>query len=126
MMVTEKHDAEELLDDPTIGFEEEGPVGSTPFDQTVNILTRTEGPELELMGRVNRNVAEAATAMYAMVHKFHSNYLAGRMDQILRLTVSNGGMGRDEMVRSLQAGSGVPGEYYESQSGINKGFIEDQ
>ena len=124
-MVTEKLDAEELLNDPTIGLEDEGPVGATTYDKTASMLTKTQGPELELMARVNRPVAEVATAIYSMVAKFHSAYLIGRMDQILRLTVSNGGLGRDEMVRSLQAGSGVPGEYYESQNGANQGFIED-
>lgn len=125
-MVSEKHDAEELLDDPMIGLEESGPVGETPFNQTVDMLSRTRGPELELMCRMNRPIAEAATVCYAMVAKFHCDYLIGRMDQIMRLSVSNGGLGREEMVRSLQAGSGVPGEYYESQSATNQGFIEDQ
>lgn len=125
-MVSDKHDATELLDDPDLGLMEERPTGDTPFNQTVDMLSKTGGPELELMCRNNRAISEAATMCYAMIAKFHSSYIQGRYNQLMRLTVSNNGLGRSEMVQSLQAGSGVPGEYFETQSGANQGFVEEE
>lgn len=124
-MATEKRSGVELLEEPDVGFTG-GPMDSeTPFNQTVDMLSKTEGKELELMCRTNRQIAEAATIGYNMAFCFHSKYVTGKIDQIMRLSVSNGGQGRAEMVQSLQAGSGVPDSYYEAQSGINKGFIEE-
>lgn len=128
-MADEKKSGEELLDDPQYGFSEFG--GSnlaempTPFTQTIDLLAVTGDKELELMCRATPQIAKAAQVGYAMIQRFHSSYILGRIEQIERLSVSIKGEGRAEIVQSLQAGSGVPDSYYEAQSGMNKGFVEE-
>ena len=59
---------------------------------------------------------------------YNSHYIRGRLDTLMRLHVSMGGKGRAEMVQSLQAGSGVPGEFYDQGGGpasFTGGMAED-
>lgn len=88
----------------------------TPFNQTVDILSSTSGPRLELFCRSNKSLVEAAEVCYNMAYRFKSKYIMGRMDQIMRFSVSANGQGRAEMVQSLQAGAGVPDSFYENQN----------
>lgn len=114
----------DLLDEdigPDIGEE---PRGDTPFDTTISNLSQTSGEKLELMCRANKNIAQAATVSYNMIFRFGSKYIQGRIDQIMRLSVSKGGEGRAEMVQALQAGSGVPDSYYESEAGARATFTD--
>lgn len=99
--------------------------GDTPFDQAIDLLSRTRGDSLELMCRTTHEVAEATAVAYSMVARFGTRYVQGRIEQIQRLTVSIQGKGRAEVVQSLQAGSGVSDAYYEAQSGANATFTED-
>ena len=97
----------------------------TPFNQTVDIMATTGGPRLELFCRSSRSVVEAAEVCYNMVYRFKSNYIKGRMDQIMRFSVSEGGKGRNELVTALQAGSGVPDSFFEAQGSGNMGFSSE-
>lgn len=97
----------------------------TPFNQTVDILATTGGPKLELFCRSNKALVEAAEVCYNMAYRFHSSYIKGRMDQIMRFSVSSNGQGRGELVTALQAGSGVPDSFYESQGAGNMGFSSE-
>lgn len=122
-MANSKRSGAELLDED---YEEEEMIESdpmqTPFNQTVDFLSVTDGPKLELFCRSTRPLVEAAEICYSMVYKFDSNYIKGRMNQIMRFSVSANGKGREEMVQSLQAGSGVPDSFYENASNVQMGF----
>lgn len=124
-MAGEKRSGEELLEEPEIGFSDGSPNMDTPFDMTIDILTETGGERLELMCRATPQIVDAASIAYNLKTRFNCRYIGGRMEMIERFSVSHRGMGRDEMVRSLQAGSGVSDGFYESQSGVNKGFVEE-
>lgn len=126
-MSEEKRTGEDLLDEPNVGFVDSGGMAEmeTPFHQAIDLLAVTGGKELELFSRATHQIANAATIGYNMRFRFGSRYITGRIEQLERLSVSIRGMGRDEVVRSLQAGSGVPDAYYEMQSGSNKGFAEE-
>jgi len=119
----------DLLDEEYDSEEEIGlsPSSSneTPFNQTVDFLAKTGGPQLELFCRSNKGVVEAAEVAYAEIYRFHSDYVAGLMNQIMRFTVSANGKGREELVQSLQAGAGVPDGYYEAQSASSAGFVPE-
>ena len=127
MMSEEKRTGEDLLEDPNIGFTEtDGTTDiDTPFREAIDLLAVTGGKELELFSRMTYQIASASTVGYNMMFRFNSGYVAGRIEQLQRLSVSIKGQGRDEVVRSLQAGSGVPDAFYEMQSGTNKGFAEE-
>lgn len=94
----------DLLDDPIVppvggGFGE----SESPYDRALDILTVTGDDPLELMTRTNPMIAKACAISYCMVATFRSSYIAGRNNQNMRLAVSNGGRGREEIVRSLGA-----------------------
>lgn len=122
-MSDDKRSGSELLDEPLDDMD--GNVVQTPFDQTVTLLATTRGESLELFCRANSKIAEAAQLCYNMQYRFHSNYIAGRINQIMRFSVGLNGQGRSELVQSLQAGSGVPDAFYESQNGSNVGFMSE-
>ena len=126
-MSEEKRTGEDLYNEPNIGFTDQSGMAEmeTPFHQAIDLLAVTHGHELELFSRATYQIATAATIGYNMVFRFDSRYIKGRIEQLERLSVSIRGQGRDEVVRSLQAGSGVPDAFYEMQSGSNRGFAEE-
>lgn len=101
--------AEDLCDDPqipmTVGGQMEGelPGSESGYDRALNILTVTGDDQLELMTRTNPIIARACAVGYSMTASFRSSYVGGRVNQVMRLAVSNGGKGREEIVRSLGA-----------------------
>ncbi len=100
----------------------------TPFDKTYDVLTSTGGPKLEMMTRTTRKLARAVDVGFNLMFNYNSHYIRGRLDTLMRLHVSMGGKGRAEMVQSLQAGSGVPGEFYDQGGGpasFTGGMAED-
>ena len=126
-MSEEKKTGEDLYNEPDVGFADQSGMTQmeTPFRQAIDLLAVTHGQELELFSRATYQIAAAARIGYNMVFRFGSRYIEGQTEQLERLSVSIRGSGRDEIVRSLQAGSGVPDAYYEMQSGSNKGFVEE-
>ena len=124
-MSEEKRSGEELLEDPEIGYNDGSANVQTPFDRTVEILNETGGKGLEMMCRATREIIDAASIAYNLQERFDCKYIAGKIEQIERFSVSFRGQGREEMVRSLQAGSGVSDGFFESQSGANRGYVEE-
>lgn len=125
-MAESKRSGAELLEEE---YEEDAVLESdpmqTPFNQTVDILATTGGPKLELFCRSNKPLVEAAEVCYNMAYRFHSNYIMGRMNQIMRFSVSANGQGRGELVTALQAGSGVPDSFYDAQGNNSIGFTSE-
>ena len=106
-------------------FEGGGGGPSTPFDQAFGALTTTGGPKLELLTRANKKLSIAIDRTYNRCFNFHSMYLRGRIDTLMRLAVSMGGKGRAEIVDSLRAGSGVPDSFYSERGGDYEPAFED-
>lgn len=123
-MVESKRSGAELLKEDYEDVSFESDPMETPFNQTVGIMATTGGPRLELFCRSNKPLVEAAEVCYNMAYRFHSKYIQGRMDQIMRFSVSANGQGRSELVTALQAGSGVPDSFYESNGG-SMGFSSE-
>ena len=118
-----------LLENPDFDFSmfEGGGGGgpSSPFDQAFGALTTTGGPKLELLTRANKKLSIAIDHTYNRCFNFHSMYLRGRIDMLMRLAVSMGGKGRGEIVDSLRAGSGVPDSFYsDGGDGYTPAFSE--
>lgn len=125
-MVESKKSGAELLDENYDDAIFESDPMDTPFNQTVDIMATTGGPRLELFCRSNKNLVEAAEVCYNMAYRFRSGYIKGRMDQIMRFSVSANGQGRQELVTALQAGSGVPDSFYEAQGSGAMGFTSSE
>lgn len=114
--------ASELLDHPMTltGMSPSAP-SDTPFDKALGLLSVTEGDLLEITTRADARVIEACRVVYTMDAAFHSPYLAGKKNQLLRLRIAQDGKMREETIRALSSGSGVPGEFYESREGGGSG-----
>lgn len=84
----------------------------TPFNQAFSALTQTGGNILQMMARMTPELAIALERSYLRYCKYQSDYISGRSNLLLRISVSNGGEGRKEMIEAVKAGAGVPGEYY--------------
>lgn len=115
--------ASELMESNLV-FPDEPSGGDTPFDRTHDALMTTGGKKLELLTRTTPKLAQAVAVGYTMIANFKSAYLQGKIDTLMRLHVSMGGKGRAEMVQSLQAGAGVPGEYYDANNASKNSFID--
>ena len=85
---------------------------STPFEQVYGALLDTHGDKLEMMARMTPSLTLALYRNHTRRSKYDSDFDNDEKDLLLRMSISNGGLGRREMVEALQAGSGVPGEYY--------------
>lgn len=116
--------AEELLNAPIITQNDYQGPASTPFDRAYGSLTALGGPQLELMTRSTKRLAIALNTAFPMVFNYRSPYLRGKVDTIMRVHVSRGGKGRAEMVQALQAGAGVPGEFYDAGNPDKNSFID--
>lgn len=126
-MSKKRKSATELLDEPLITEPTEDEMSAepvTPFDRAYGVLTATGGERLEMMTRTTKKLAEAINMGYNMIWNFRSAYLRGRMDTLMRVHVSLEGKGRAEMVQALQAGSGVPGEFYDQGDGSLNSFAD--
>lgn len=108
-----------MLDNPVFdpSMFEGGDNPNSPFDQAFGALTTTGGPKLELLTRANKKLSVAIDHTYNRCFNYHSFYLRGRIDMLMRLAVSMGGKGRGEIVDSLRAGSGVPDSFYSDGGG---------
>lgn len=122
--MSDKKSGAELLEEPQFN-DFGGGLSETPFNSTMDALLTTGDKTLELMCRASKPIAEAASVAYNIAFRFKSKYVIGKVEQIERLSVSLGGQGRAEVVQSLQAGSGVPGEFYENGSPGIKGYAEE-
>ena len=116
--------ATDLLDAPIIEEDDSRGGDGTPFDKAYSSLTVTGGKRLELMTRTTPKLAQAVSVGYTMIFNYRTSYLQGKLDTLMRLHVSMGGKGRSEMVQSLQAGAGVPGEYYDAGNPNKNSFID--
>ena len=97
----------ELLKHPQTGEVQnmEELAGDSPYDKALDMLSVLSGPQLEIMTRTNPRMIEACNVAYNIFCNFHSEYIVGRVDQIMRFAVSMQGKGRTEVVESLKAGA---------------------
>lgn len=126
-MAEGKRTGDELLDnDSDLDFDRIGPsTMGTPFDQTVDLLAKTEGPKLELFCRSDKPLVEAVQICNNLEYRFGSQYIAEKKAQLMRFSVSINGKGRAELVESLKAGDGVEGEFYQAQAASSLGFSSE-
>lgn len=106
---TEESAYDELMSDPMLPPENGGDLGDTAYDKALAILTETGDDPLELMTRTTPIISHACAISYTMTSTFRSSYVSGRINQVMRLAVSYGGRGREEIVKSLGANSGAFG-----------------
>lgn len=97
----------DLLKNPDYGEVNDMPstVGDSPYDKALDMLSVLSGPQLEIMTRTNNRMVEACNVAFNICSNFHSEYIAGRVDQLMRFAVSLQGKGRTEVVDSLKAGA---------------------
>lgn len=102
-----------------------GELPEPPINRVTDELTHTSGEDLELSARVNPRLVNAVQVGFIFSESLHSDYVRGRIEQMLRLSVSMDGKGRQELIDTLSAGGQLPESYYNrTESGIreNKDF----
>lgn len=88
-----------------------------PVNKLIKSLLTVGGKKLELLTRTNKSIVAAVNCGGVYVYRFKSGYIAHRIEQLERLSVSAGGKGRDEMIRAVQAGGALPDSFYEGSGG---------
>ena len=107
--------ASELADAPQIRIGGEPP--ELPVKAIARDLMNLSGERLELTTRANPMLVKAVSIGYIYTHTFGSSYVTGRVDQVMRLAVSQGGGGRQDLIESLRAGGNPPDAYYQGGGG---------
>lgn len=109
-----KKDAIDLLDSPVDDFEvtESDP----PVTKGMGFLASTSGPKLEMMTRTTRPIVKGISAGSAYIQCYRSDYIGARVERLERLAVSEGGLGRSEMIQMVGAGGPVTDAYYDRGS----------
>lgn len=83
-----------------------------PVSTAIDKLTITDGEMLEIMTRADPSVIRAAQILYIYTNVYGSAYAKGRMEQLYRLKIAQGGLGRRELIDAVDAGGRVPGEVF--------------
>lgn len=87
-----------------------------PVSKGIENLTVEDGARLELMARINNPVMLQAIAISNIYTNIYgSKYVKGRINQILRTSVSIHGAGRRDIIDIVDAGGSLPPEYYTGQ-----------
>lgn len=86
-----------------------------PVSKAISYLAVTEGQQLEILTRTNRQIVAAIDAGTVYVYRYRSNYILSRIQQIERLAISSEGLGRSEMIEAVRAGGAMPDSFYQSE-----------
>lgn len=101
--------AKDLRENPTITMRSDSP--ELPVNTAISQLTKLEGTELEISTRTSPQLARAASVGYIYTTVYGSEYVRGRVEQIERLAISNGGQGRTDLIEAVKAGGRMPDAY---------------
>jgi len=85
-----------------------------PIKTTTKILTQTEGRGLKQNTRATRGLVDAVMFGYPFVQRWQDDYVLNMLDDLMSLSISIDGKGREEMISCLEAGGQLPDAYYNS------------
>ena len=84
-----------------------------PVTKGMGFLATETGPRLEMMTRTNRAIVSGVVAASAYVARYNSSYIDEKRNSLMRLAISNGGLGRSEMIQMVSAGGQMSDAYYD-------------
>lgn len=94
-----------------------------PVNKAISHLTVTEGQALEEMARIHgQDMVNALSIGYIYSEMYGSDYVRGRIDQLLRLSVAKGGQGRRDLIDVVDAGGKLPDAYYNGEGKKGSSF----
>ena len=92
-----------------------------PIKTTTKILTQTEGRGLKQNTRANRGLIEAVMFGYPFIQRWpEDTYVPNMLDDLMCLSISIDGKGREEQIQCLSAGGQLPDAYYNTAGGDGK------
>ena len=103
--------ASDLLDDPAF-IEDSTSAKVPPVSKAISFLSVTDGDLLEILTRTNRSIVAAIDSGSVYVYRYKSAYILSRIQQIERLAISTGGLGRSELIEAVRAGGSMPDSFY--------------
>lgn len=83
-----------------------------PVSKGLGYLMTVNGMGMEILTRTRPKIVRAIDAGTVYVYRYCSPYIQGRIEQIERLAVSDEGLGREELIRMIEAGGRLPDSYY--------------
>lgn len=94
-----------------------------PVNKAISHLTVTEGEALEEMARIHgREMVNALSIGYIYSEIYNSAYVRGRINQLLRCSISKGGQGRRDIIDAVEAGGKLPDAYYSGEGKKTQSF----
>lgn len=114
-----KKPATDMLTDP-FRFDPRSP--DPPVAKGMGYLTKTDGVSLEILTRTNKEIVMAIAAGSSFAIRYNSPYIKNKIEQVERLAISAGGMGRQEIIQVVQAGGQLSDAYYEGV-GANQDYV---
>lgn len=88
-----------------------------PVTKGMGFLATEKGPRLEMMTRTNRQIVAGVVAASAYVARYNSSYIDEKRNALMRLAISNGGLGRSEMIQMVSAGGQMSDAFYDKGAG---------
>lgn len=104
--------ASDLKRAPKIDIITQSGAPELPVKAVSEKLSAESGNKLQLNTRANPKLVSAVAFGHVYVHRFNSTYVAGRLDEVMRLAVSMSGLGRQEQIELVRAGGAVPDAYF--------------
>lgn len=92
-----------------------------PVKTVVDQLTVTEGRRLEILTRTNPDLCRAVQVGFLFGEVYGLEIVREETEQLMRLAISAGGKGREELIGTLEAAGQPPAGY---GSDRNKGRTE--
>lgn len=83
-----------------------------PVSKGMEILSTLDGDRLETVTRTNRAIVAGINAGTAYVARYNSIYIRQRTERLMRLAISMGGKGRQDIVDLVKAGGTMTDAYY--------------
>lgn len=94
-----------------------------PVNKAISHLTTTEGDALEEMARLHGpDMVNALSIGYIYSTVYNSAYVRGRINQLLRLSISKDGEGRRDIIDVVDAGGKLPDAYYNGEGNKKTSF----
>lgn len=106
--------AADLFDQPPQYIDNSQP--DPPVTTGIDKLSTLDGQQLEIMTRTNRAIVRGIQSGTAFQSRYKSLYIQRKTEQLMRLAISSGGKGRQDIIDIVKAGGQMPDAFYASNT----------
>lgn len=106
--------AADLFDEPPQFFDQTQP--DPPVTTGIDKLTTLDGQQLEIMTRTNLAIVRGIQSGTAFQSRYNSQYIQRKTEQLMRLAISSGAKGRQDIIEVIKAGGQMPDAFYQTNT----------